>query len=116
MDYKSKKGFTLVEIMIVVIIIGLLAALAVPAFQRVRERALEANALNSLRQFVAGGQQYMIENSLGSANWTNIVPTYVSTFPSVHTTQLTSKTVDGSTGSHTISMTYGGTSPAVLTY
>ena len=116
MNYKSNKGFTLVEIMIVVIIIGLLAALAVPAFQRVREKTLESNAINSLRQFVSGGQQYMIENSAASANWTNIVPTYVATFPAIQTTQLQAKTVDGSTGSHTLTLTYGGTNPATLTY
>ncbi|MGB0414704.1 MAG: prepilin-type N-terminal cleavage/methylation domain-containing protein, partial [Coraliomargarita sp.] len=41
MNTKSKKGFTLVEIMIVVVIIGLLAAMAIPAFQKVRENAID---------------------------------------------------------------------------
>ena len=41
MKYNSKKGFTLVEIMIVVVIIGLLAAMAIPAFQKVRKTSQE---------------------------------------------------------------------------
>ena len=58
----ARKGFTLVEIMIVVVIIGLLAAMAVPAFNKVRQTALEKSAMNDLRQVAAAADQYFLEN------------------------------------------------------
>jgi prepilin-type N-terminal cleavage/methylation domain-containing protein len=45
----SPRGFTLVEIMIVVAIIALLAAIAVPGFLRARKRAQASRILNDLR-------------------------------------------------------------------
>lgn len=61
---KKILGFTLVEIMIVVTIIGILASLAVPAFQRARWKALETSIRNNLRQIWGAAQQYMLENGV----------------------------------------------------
>ena len=61
---KKILGFTLVEIMIVVTIIGILASLAVPAFQRARWKALETSIRNNLRQVWGAAQQYMLENGV----------------------------------------------------
>jgi len=51
-------GFTLVEIMIVVAIIALLAALAVPGFLRARKRSQATTCLNNLRLIDAAKDQY----------------------------------------------------------
>jgi len=61
----SKKGFTLVEIMIVVVIIGLLAAMAIPAFRKIRESSRSSAMDNDARQ-LAAAQPYMLENSLST--------------------------------------------------
>ena len=70
---KKIKGFTLVEIMIVVTIIGILASLAVPAFQRARWKALETSVRNNLRQVWGAAQQYMLENGVDSVELSAIV-------------------------------------------
>lgn len=66
-------GFTLVEIMIVVTIIGILASLAVPAFQRARWKALETSVRNNLRQIWGAAQQYMLENGVNTVKIEKII-------------------------------------------
>src|SRR5437764_4523906 len=70
-------GFTLVEIMIVVAIIALLAAIAVPGFLRARKRSQASKILNDLRMIDGAVDQYSIEtgrktgDTVNVADWTN---------------------------------------------
>jgi prepilin-type N-terminal cleavage/methylation domain-containing protein len=70
-------GFTLVEIMIVVAIIALLAAIAVPGFLRARKRSQASKILNDLRLIDGAVDQYAIENGkkggdvVNTTDWTN---------------------------------------------
>jgi len=57
----NRKGFTLVEIMIVVAIIALLAAIAVPGFLRARKRSQATSLLNDLRLIDNAKDQYAME-------------------------------------------------------
>jgi prepilin-type N-terminal cleavage/methylation domain-containing protein len=65
---KRRGGFTLVEIMIVVAIIALLAAIAVPGFLRARKRSQASRILNDLRMIDSAVDQYAIENNKVSGN------------------------------------------------
>ena len=65
---KNRGGFTLVEIMIVVAIIALLAAIAVPNFLRARKRSQATRCLEDLRLIDAADDQYAIENNKSTGN------------------------------------------------
>jgi len=99
----NQKGFTLVEIMIVVAIIALLAAIAVPGFMRARKRSQASRILNDLRIIDSAVDQYAIENNKKSndpvavGDWTTYVkkrsPLY-NTGNSIFGTAYGSQTVD----------------------
>ena len=73
----KRGGFTLVEIMIVVAIIALLAAIAVPGFLRARKRSQASKIINDLRLIDSAVDQYAIETGkktddpVSVTDWTN---------------------------------------------
>jgi prepilin-type N-terminal cleavage/methylation domain-containing protein len=69
---KNRGGFTLVEIMIVVAIIALLAAIAVPNFLRARKRSQATRVLEDLRMLDSAVDQYAVETN----RTTGFAPTF----------------------------------------
>src|SRR6267143_2798982 len=85
---KRRGGFTLVEIMIVVAIIALPAAIAVPGFLRARKRSQASRVINDLRLIDSAVDQYAIENNKASGasvpitEWTKYLKNGTSLFVS----------------------------------
>ena len=79
-----KKGFTLVEIMIVVLIIGILMAIAVPNFIQARTTSRRNSCIANLKEIDSGKEQYAMEAKLdtgAAVTRANLAPTYLKSFP-----------------------------------
>ncbi len=69
---QKKAGFTLVELMIIVTIIGMLVAIAVPNFVKSRDQAQLNSILNNLRVIESAKDQWALENKTGSGAATTL--------------------------------------------
>lgn len=81
----KRRAFTLVEIMIVVLIIGILLAIAVPNFIKARESSRGKTCVANLRQIEAAKEQWAMENRMGPTDTPvqgDLSPTYMKAWPS----------------------------------
>lgn len=113
-SHRPKLGFTLIEIMIVVVIIGVLAALAVPGFQKVRLASQDKAVLNNARLLASAADQYMMQQGVTAVSATQLIgpDRFIKIFNSVagetyptDYTQGMTITISGIAGARTI--TYG---------
>ena len=81
---KKSAGFTLVEIMIVVLIIGVLLAIAVPNFVKARDSSRTKSCIANLRQIDAAKEQYAMDTKKSTGDavaLANLAPDYIKTAP-----------------------------------
>ncbi|QYK54024.1 MAG: prepilin-type N-terminal cleavage/methylation domain-containing protein [Fimbriimonadaceae bacterium] len=85
MKSRKNSGFTLVEIMIVVLIIGILLAIAVPNFVKARQNSRVQTVVGNLKQIEAAKEQWAMDTgaaSNASPTTANLTPTYMKKWPS----------------------------------
>ena len=110
---RHNRGFTLVEIMIVVVIIGILASLAIPTFVAVKHNSRSKTVLNNLRQVSSAAQQYMLEHAVTECTYTDLVgsttDSYLNTISPVAGEDYTTIVIDLSASQLSISADTFGT-------
>lgn len=81
--YKNQKGFTLVELMVVVVIIGILTAIAVPVYNNVTENAANTAHDANIRIIQGAVEMYRAANNALPTKVDDLVDDYIAEWPTV---------------------------------
>jgi len=73
---RNEKGFTLIELMIVIAIIGILAAIAIPQFSAYRKRAYNSAANSDLKTACTAQEAYYVDNATYTTSVGNLTGSY----------------------------------------
>ena len=111
----KRRGFTLVELLIVVVIIGIIAAIAIPKFQNTKGKAFAASLKSDLKNLSSSQEDYFYYNeqyspALGSLNF-EPSPGVVLTIVEANGTGWSAKTTHPAAAPLTCAVYYGGASP-----
>jgi len=96
---KAQKGFTLIELMIVIAIIGILASIAIPQFMLYRQKGYNTKAKAELRSYYAACQAYFAATTANDCRLTDVSDTFTPT-SEIHITTAPHQDMMGATASH----------------